>query len=89
MKHIKIFEQFDDFDVDEFFEDRSMGDELNVGDRVIKNEQTWIPTEFDSWGRGEGIGVIVEPPFGLNDNEVDVRWVSGRCFEFKNQLIKV
>ncbi len=54
---------------------------FHVGDRVIKNPATWQPNAFDSWGRGLGVGVVVEPPFPLDPNEVDVRWPAGRCFE--------
>jgi Phytanoyl-CoA dioxygenase (PhyH) len=61
---------------------------LNVGDKVIKNESTWVKNDFDSWGRGEGIGEIVEPPFELGLG-VDVRWPSGRCFEDRTQIKKV
>ena len=32
-------------------------------------------------GRGIGIGVVVEPPFVLDSDEVDVRWPGGQCFE--------
>lgn len=39
------------------------------------------PNEFDSWGGGIRIGVVVEPPFVLDSDEVDVRWPGGRCFE--------
>jgi hypothetical protein len=62
---------------------------MKVGDKVIKNEETWKPNDFDSWGRGIGVGTIVEPPFELDDDEVDVRWPNGRCFEFTHQLRKV
>lgn len=62
---------------------------FNIGDKVIKNEKTWQPNDFDAWGRGEGVGIVVEPPFELDDNEVDVRWKNGRCFEYTEQLIKV
>jgi len=65
-----------------------MRSNLNVGDEVVKNEETWIPNDFDSWGRGIGIGIVVEPPFPLDD-AVDVRWPDGRCFEEINQLIKI
>ena len=54
---------------------------LKVGDRVVRNPATWKPNEFDSWGRGIGIGVVVEPPFVLDSDEVDVRWLGGQCFE--------
>jgi hypothetical protein len=60
---------------------------FSVGDRVVRNPATWRPTEFDSWGRGSGVGVVVEPPFVLGSDEVDVRWPSGRCFEWFAQLL--
>ena len=60
---------------------------LKVGDRVVRNPATWQPNEFDSWGRGIGIGVVVEPPFVLDSDEVDVRWPGGRCFESITQLL--
>jgi len=64
--------------------------ELEIGDRVVKNNDTWIPNDFDSWGRGEGVGIVVEPPHPIDDdNDVDVKWPRGRCFEKINQLIKI
>ena len=68
--------------------DVSDSNQFNIGDKVIKNEETWEPNDFDGWGRGIGIGVIVEPPFEM-EGQVDVRWPNGRCFEFKDQLKKV
>ena len=60
---------------------------FEVGDRVVRNPATWQPNDFDSWGRGVGVGVVVEPPFPLGPDEVDVRWAGGRCFEFVGQLL--
>ena len=60
---------------------------FNIGDKVIKNPEFWQPNEFDSWGRGVGIGVVVEPPYALPATEVDVRWPSGRCFENAEELL--
>ncbi|MFN8510741.1 MAG: hypothetical protein U0Z75_09360 [Deinococcaceae bacterium] len=64
---------------------------LNIGDKVIKNEATWIPNNFDGWGRGIGVAIVVEPPFELDDDDecVFVRWPAGRCFERIAGLIKV
>ena len=61
---------------------------FNVGDAVIKNPATWTANEFVVWGRGEGVGLVVEPPFPLPDNEVDVRWPNGRCFEDVDGLLQ-
>jgi hypothetical protein len=61
---------------------------FEVGDKVIKNHETWIINEFDSWGRGEGVGVVVEPPFETENSEVDIKWNKGRCFESVEQLIQ-
>lgn len=58
-----------------------------VGDRVVRNPATWQPNDFDSWGRGVGVGVVVEPPFPLGPDEADVRWPGGRCFEWAVQLL--
>lgn len=60
---------------------------FNIGDKVIKNPETWVVNDFDSWGRGIGIGIVVEPPFELFDSEVDVRWIEGRCFEQAVELL--
>lgn len=59
---------------------------MKVGTLVIKNEETWEPNDFDKWGRGEGAGEIVQPPFPLDEGFVDVRWPAGRCFEKTNGL---
>ena len=60
---------------------------FKVGDKVVRNPATWKPNDFDSWGRGVGVGEVVEPPYELDDNEVDVRWPSGRCFEEAEGLL--
>ena len=62
--------------------------EYKIGDKVVKNETNWIPNDFDNWGRGIGIGEIVEPPFELFNHELDVRWPNGRCFETIDQIKK-
>lgn len=60
---------------------------FNIGDKVIKNDETWVPNDFDSWGRGIGVGEVVEPPFDIEDEDIDIRWPDGRCFEKKIELI--
>jgi hypothetical protein len=85
-KHIKSFnEATENLNIS----DVSDSNQFKVGDKVIKNEETWEPNDFDSWGRGIGVGIIVEPPFEMDEGEVDVRWPNGRCFEFTHQLRKV
>jgi len=54
---------------------------FKIGDYVVRNPETWKANDFDAWGRGVGIGVIVESPHELDEGEVDVRWPGGRCFE--------
>lgn len=55
---------------------------FKIGDKVVKNESTWIKNDFDDWGRGVGIGEVVEVyPY------LDVRWDGGRCYEEENQII--
>ena len=66
-----------------------MNTTFSIGDKVIKNSEIWIPNEFDDWGRGIGEGIVVEPPFELDEDYIDVRWPNGRCFENKNYLIKI
>ena len=53
---------------------------FNVRDWVVKDPERWRPNEFDGWGRGEGVGVVVEPPCYLEDEFTDVQWPAGRCF---------
>jgi hypothetical protein len=60
---------------------------FEVGDKVVKNPANWKPNEFDSWGRGLGVGIVVEPPFQLDNNETEVRWPKGRCFEDTEGLL--
>ena len=64
---------------------------FQIGDRVVKNPetQTWLWNEFDSWGRGIGVGVILDPPFPLGAESVDVLWPGGRCFEAVSGLLLV
>ena len=54
---------------------------LPVGTRVKKRQSEWLANDFDDWGRGEGIGIVVEAPIEMVAGEVDVQWPNGRCFE--------
>lgn len=59
-----------------------MPHEFKIGDRVVKNEQTWVLNDFDGGGRRISVGMVVEPSFRIDDlGAVDVRWPLGRCFE--------
>lgn len=60
---------------------------FRIGDKVVKNPATWRPSGFDAWGAGEGVGEIVEPPFPLDDETVDVRWPGGREFRNTDELL--
>ena len=62
---------------------------FQIGDRVVKNPETWVWNEFDSWGRGIGVGVILDPPFPLGTEDADVLWPGGRCFEAVSGLVLV
>lgn len=63
--------------------------EFKIGDKVVKNPYTWIPSEFDAWGAGEGVGEIIKPPFELDEGYVDVKWPNGRCFQQTIELLPV
>ena len=65
-----------------------MGDTFNIGDQVVKNPKVWCINDWSAWGRGEGIGTIVEPPFALLEGSVDVAWPTGRCFEKVADLLR-
>lgn len=65
-----------------------MADSFNIGDQVVKNPKTWRYDDYSGWGRGEGIGTIVEPPFALQEGSVDVAWPTGRCFEYVKELLR-
>lgn len=56
---------------------------LTIGDRVVKNPDRWIASDFDAWGAGIGVGVIVE----ADAEFVDVRWPAGRCFQRRSELL--
>ena len=61
---------------------------FRVGDRVIKNPETWQPTDFDLWGRGIGIGIVVAVLGTESDGIVDVKWPAGKCYENVDGLRK-
>jgi len=57
---------------------------FKVGDKVIKNKEFYTTSEFDSWGRGKGIGIVLE----VFEDYVDVRWPAGICYEDFDQIKK-
>jgi len=59
---------------------------MKVGDKVRKNPKTWQANEFDQWGRGLGVGEVLEV---IDKDAVDVRWTGGRCYEEVDQLLPV
>ena len=61
---------------------------LRVGDRVVKDPGAWTANDFDGWGRGRGIGEVVDPELPLDPGEADVRWPAGRCFENERWLLR-
>ena len=61
--------------------------EFKIGDYVKRNFETWVPNNFDVWGRWIGIGLVFEAPFSTTRNQVDVRCPGGRCFEHLVQLL--
>lgn len=60
---------------------------LKPGTLVKKNPDTWVLNDFDAW-RGIGIGVVLEPDPGFEE-DTDVKWPNGRCFEDPAGLIVV
>lgn len=47
------------------------------GDKVVKNPETWEASDFDRWGAGEGVGVVISNEAGV----VDVQWTAGRAYQ--------
>lgn len=60
-----------------------------AGDKVIKNPTNWEPNEFDGWGRGVGVGEVVEVIDDGDGPFLDVRWPNGKCWEKLNQVMSV
>lgn len=58
---------------------------MKIGDKVKKNEDTWVPNEFDGWGRGVGTGKIVA--WWHIHGEATVQWANGKYVESIEQLI--
>lgn len=60
---------------------------FKIGDRVVKNPNYWMPSEFDNWGAGDGVGIIdsifIEADSSIS---VDVRWPAGRCYQKEREL---
>lgn len=58
-----------------------------IGSRVVKNPAGWQPSDFDRWGAGEGVGVVVECDFPLDGDTVDVQWPNGRATQCVAELL--
>lgn len=56
---------------------------LKVGDKVIKNPRGWIPSEFDGWGAGRGVGRITR----VDEEIVDVVWPAGRAGQLESEVM--
>jgi hypothetical protein len=56
---------------------------LKVGMKVYKNPETWKKNDFDNWGRGIGVGEVLEI---FEDGTLDVRWSAGKCYENFKEL---
>src|SRR3954447_5787558 len=48
--------------------------QFKPGDLVQKNPKTWMANFADPFGRGRGVGRVIEPKSHLYENEVDVQW---------------
>jgi len=59
---------------------------FRINDKVIKNPIKWISNDFDQWGRGIGIGIVLETS---DDGIIDVRWPAGVCYESIEQLTNI
>lgn len=60
---------------------------MKIGDKVIKNPQTWVASEFDVWGSGEGVGEIIGFDGPVDDLFIDVRWEGGCSFHMPEELL--
>lgn len=66
-----------------------------IGERVVKNPEKWRSSEYDAWGSGDGVGVVVPfefqsagVPFDQDGNPyVDVRWPKGRSMSYCSELL--
>jgi hypothetical protein len=82
-----VFRERDHAEVEIQRRRRLLAGTFKVGDRVVRNPATWQSNEADSWGRGVGVGVVVEPVSPLGPQEVDVRWPGRRGVEWVDQLM--
>lgn len=58
---------------------------MRIGQRVIKNPDTWRPSEFDGWGAGEGVGIVLA--YHPDTDSVDIQWPNGRCFQYASEVL--
>lgn len=57
-----------------------------VGQLVRLRPECWREHGFNHWGRGLGVGIVVDPTFELSPVDCDVVWPAGRCWELSAEL---
>ena len=61
---------------------------MAIGDKVVKDPAGWVPSDFDRWSAGIGVGEIVALSKNKNGviDGVDVRWPTGRAWQLPQEL---
>lgn len=60
---------------------------FSIGDNVIMNENNWLRSELDNWGRGVGVGVV--DSYSDDIDKIYVKWENGKSLESLDQIVKV
>jgi hypothetical protein len=68
---------------------RKRASKLHPGDYVVKIPAVWPPNEFDAWGCGEGVGLVLPDQPDADIGLVDVQWAGGRATHRVEELRKV
>lgn len=59
-----------------------------IGDKVKKNPEKWIVSDYDTLGRGRGIGTVAAIAWdGDGRPYVDVDWNSGFAMHYCEEII--